>query len=158
MSGFGQNDPREMPPHFFSGTVRIDYESAVRADPAKQNCSVCPRYWYVDASFSCSRCGRAFTFTANEQRTWYEEFGFWVDSLPKHCQGCRRDLRNLKELRREYDRDIAPVLASGDLESKKRLASVIDQLYEIGGDLPERINENRGRLGRQIERLDDTGS
>jgi hypothetical protein len=31
-------------------------------------------------------------------------------------------------------------------------------LYEIGGDLPERINENRGRLGRQIARLDDTGS
>jgi hypothetical protein len=153
MSGFGEDDPREMPAHFFVGALDIDYASAVRADPAKQNCSICPRHWYVDARFRCARCDAAFSVSASEQRTWYEDYGFWVDSRPKHCPACRRDLRNAKELRREYDRDVAHVLESDDLDSKQRLARIIDQLYEIGGDLPARINDNRRRLARQIARM-----
>jgi hypothetical protein len=155
VSGFGRDDPREMPVHFFYGSIRIDYESAVRADTARQNCSICPRYWYIDASFRCVRCDREFAFTAGEQRTWYEEYGFWVDSLPKHCLPCREGLRNLKELRREYDREVAHAMESDGLERKKHLADVIDQLYEIGGELPTKIHENRRRLGRQIARLEE---
>ena len=150
MSSFGSDDPREMPPHFFYRSLRVNYETAVRSDPSRQNCSICPRYWYVDAIFPCARCGAEFSFTAAEQRTWYEEYGFWVDSLPKHCPSCRRELRNLKGLRQEYDQSVAQVLQAGDLESKKRLAGIIDQLYEIGGELPPRINENRRRLAKQI--------
>jgi hypothetical protein len=33
---------------------------------------------------------------------------------------------------------------------KKRLATVIDRLYELGGPLPPRINENRRILALQI--------
>jgi hypothetical protein len=150
MTGFGSDDPREMPPHFFLWSLRVDYETAVRADTDKQNCSICPRYWYVDAIFPCRRCGAEFGFSAAEQRAWYEEYGFWVDAVPRHCPACRRDLRNLKALRQEYDRSVSYVLRQGDLGSKKRLADVIDQLYELGGDLPARINENRRRLAHQI--------
>src|SRR5688572_28793503 len=142
VSPFGRDDPREMPVHFFLWSLRIDYQSAVRADVERQNCSICPRYWYIDATFQCARCESEFTFSAGEQRTWYEEYGFWVDALPKHCLACRRDLPNLKELRREYDRDVAGAIESDDLEANKRLAGIIDQLYELGGELPERINEN----------------
>jgi hypothetical protein len=39
---FGRDDPREMPAHFFYRSLRIDYGSAVRADPERQNCSICP--------------------------------------------------------------------------------------------------------------------
>jgi hypothetical protein len=147
-----------MPVHFFYGAIHIDYRSAVRANTAKQNCSICPRYWYVDASFSCARCDREFRFTAREQRTWYEEYGFWVDSRPKHCLPCRQDRRDVKELRREYDREVARAIESDDLECKKRLAAVIDQLCEIGGDLPRRIHENRRRLGHQIARREELSS
>jgi hypothetical protein len=143
-----------MPVHFFYGSLRTDYDSATRANPDRQNCGVCPRYWYVDAVFRCARCGSEFPFTAEEQRVWYEEYGFWVDAFPKRCVVCRRDLRRLKDLRREYDRDVADALESGDLESKKHLAGIIDQLYEAGGELPPRINESRRRLARQIERLE----
>jgi len=56
----------------------------------------------------------------------------------------------LKDLRREYDRDVSEVLDSNDLASKRHLASVIDEIYEMGGDFPARIHENRKRLGGQI--------
>ena len=46
MSAFGRDDAREMPAHLFMRSVRIKYETAVRSDPDKQNCSICPRYWY----------------------------------------------------------------------------------------------------------------
>ena len=48
------------------GSLRIDYGSAVPADPERQNCSICPRYWYVDTIFPCDRCGSEFAFTAAE--------------------------------------------------------------------------------------------
>lgn len=141
-----------MPAHFFYRALHRDYESAVRANPENQNCSMCPRYWYVDAVFPCDRCSDRFTFTAAEQHAWYEEYGFWVDSLPKHCLSCRRALRELKAARQDYDRHVEEALRSDDPELKKRIALVIDQLYELGGELPSRINENRRRLARQLER------
>jgi Probable zinc-ribbon domain len=150
MIDFGRNNPREMPAHLFYRSLRIDYSTAVRADFERQNCSICPRYWYVDATFPCERCGAKFTFSAEEQRVWYEDYGFWIDSLPTHCLDCRRQLRELKGVRQEYDRSVARVLRTGDLEAKKRLAGVIDRLYEIGGELPPRINQTRRRLANQI--------
>ena len=155
MSDFGRNDPREMPVHFFYRSLRVDYGTAIRSDVEKQNCSICPRYWYVDATFPCERCGAEFTFSAAEQRVWYEDYGFWIDSLPTHCVRCRRELRELKPVRQEYDRSVAQVLQTGDLEAKKRLASVIDQIYEAAGELPPRINENRRRLANQISKAED---
>jgi len=150
MSDFGRDDPHEMPVHFFYRSSRIDYASAVRANAGRQNCSICPRYWYVDTIFPCDRCGEEFAFTAAEQRIWYEDYRFWVDSLPKHCLACRRELRELKAARQHYDRWIEQALQTGDHELKERLARVIDELYELGGELPPRINENRRRLARQI--------
>ena len=41
----------------------------------------------------CERCGEEFWFSANEQRIWYEEWGFRIDSIPKHCAACRKMLR-----------------------------------------------------------------
>ena len=152
IGNFGRDDPREMPAHFFYRSLRIDYDSAVRADPERQNCSICPRYWYVDTIFPCDRCESEFAFSAAEQRIWYEEYGFWIDSLPKHCLECRRALRDLKAARQEYDRSIEEALRSDNAELKKRVAEVIDQLYELGGELPLRINTNRRRLAGQLER------
>ena len=154
MNGFGNDDPRDMPAHLFYQSLRVNYETAVRGDTGKQNCSICPRHWYVDAIFPCDRCGAEFTFTTAEQRAWYEDYGFWVDSLPRHCLACRRELRNLKTLRQEYDRTVAQAIRHGPLESRKRLADVIDQLYELGGELPPRINENRRQLASQIARAE----
>ena len=154
MIDFGNENPRQMPRHLFAGVLRLDYSTAVRSNPERQNCSICPRYWYVDAMFACDRCGSEFTFTAAEQRTWYEEYGFWIDSLPRHCLDCRRELRDLKAARQDYDRRIKESLEGDDLELKKHMAVVIDLLYELGGALPQRINENRKRLARQVAKAE----
>jgi hypothetical protein len=73
-----------------------------------------------------------------------------LDSLPKRCLACRRDLRTLRTLRRRYHDTVAHIFDSGDLASKEELAEVIDHMYEFGGELPSRINEVRRRLARQI--------
>ena len=152
MIDFGLKDPRDMPPHFFYGSKRLDFASAVPARVEKQNAAICPRYWYVDAVFACASCAEEFTFSAKEQRVWFEEYGFWVDAFPKHCLDCRRKLRAEKRARQDYDRLIKKALAGSDPELKRRVAGIIDQLCELGGDLPPRIHVNRRRLARQLSR------
>jgi hypothetical protein len=143
-----------MPKHFFWGALHIEYATAVRADITKQDFSVCPRHWYVDAAFRCPRCKRTFVFSADEQRFWYEELRFYVDSLATHCKECRKELRQLKILKQEYDRDVVPALASSaSIEQKERLASIVDALTEGGVQLPEKIMETRRTLQQQIEQL-----
>jgi hypothetical protein len=156
--GFGKHDARAMPNYLFSGARHLDYSKAVRADISKQDFSVCPRHWYVDAAFRCARCDQTFVFSAEEQRFWYEELRFFVDALPKHCKACRRQLREWKTLKQEYDRDLAAALAGDDIEQKRRMVSVVDALDEGGVKLPEKILDHRRVLKKQIERLRGTGT
>jgi len=149
---FGEDNPRDMPRYFFTGHTHLDYESAIRADVSRQDFTDAPRHWYMDATFRCVRCGEEFRFTAAEQKLWYEEFRFYVDSRPNECPPCRRELRALKSLRQDYDRDIAEALASGDLDLKIRVARVVDQLCEAGVALPAKVHANRALLARQIAR------
>lgn len=93
MDGFGDTDPRKMPFHLFHGAVSMDYPTAVRADFTKQDYSVCPRHWYIDATFRCQDCGKDFLFSAEEQRFWYGERKFYVDSRPVRCPECRKKER-----------------------------------------------------------------
>jgi hypothetical protein len=156
---FGKDDPRKMPDYPFSGASHLDYATAVRADVSKQNCSSCPRHWYIDATFICARRGDRFVFAAGEQQFWYEELGFWVDSQAKDCGKCRRELRDLKALRQEYDREVAAALSrDADLGRKQRLLEVLDLLDRSGVKLPDGICENRGILLAQVEWLRSSGS
>lgn len=147
---FGEDEPSKMPQHFFCGAHRIDYATAIKADTHRQNCSICPRFWYVDAYFNCAKCGAEFCFSCIEQRTWFEEYGFWVDAFPKHCLDCRKALRKLKTLRKQYDAMVSQTIRGTDLAAKRQLAAIIDQLYEQGGALPPRIHEYRRLLAHQL--------
>ena len=91
---WGELDPRKMPEHFFTGAISLDYESALKADVSRQNYSVCRRYWYVTAIMVCKDCGLEFHFPADEQRYWYEELKFYVDSWPNRCKECQRKQHN----------------------------------------------------------------
>ncbi len=147
------DDPRNMSSHFFFQALRLDYGSAVRADTSKQDFCCFPRHWYIDATFLCERCREEFCFTAAEQKTWYEVYRFYVDSLPKGCGVCRRELRRLKSLRQEYDRAIAGALTSKDLAVKAHVATLVDHLCEAGVSLQEKVHANRALLAKQIARL-----
>jgi hypothetical protein len=96
MDGFGNTDPLKMPLHLFHGAVSIDYATAVRADVTKQDYTVCPRHWYIDATFKCRDCDEDFLFSAQEQRFWYEQRRFYVDSQPVRCPECRKKERARK--------------------------------------------------------------
>lgn len=147
----GSHDPRLMPSYFFSGAIKIDYSSAIRADIDMQNYTVFPRHWYVDATFHCARCRNEFVFSAPEQRFWYEELGFWIDSTAKHCSRCRGDLRRLKALQREYDREIKQTIPRAvDPARKRRLLQVIEELTQAGIHLHSRTMANRQLLARQL--------
>src|SRR3974377_2478279 len=117
---FGSTNPREMPPHFFFRATSLAYETAVRADVDKQNYSVAPRHWYIDAEIVCDMCGEVFVFSAAEQRAWYETYRFYVDSFPRKCVRCRKTARHLKELRQQYEAQIAQAVREHDTELKKR--------------------------------------
>ena len=86
-----------MPAHFFY-SARVDYSTAVRADISKQNYSVCPRHWYLNAETICTDCSEPFIFSASEQKFWYEDLYFWVDSFPNQCPNCRKNRRDAKTI------------------------------------------------------------
>lgn len=146
-------NPRDMSAYQFHGATALDYDSAVLGDIQKQSFSVRPRWWYIDATIKCVRCANTFYFTAVEQKTWYEDFGFYVDSFPTRCPTCRRDLREIKELRRAYDRDIAGSLRGEDAALKKRMIVAIDLLVDAKIATPQML-ENRRILHRQVLKLE----
>ena len=96
MDTFGDTDPRKMPMHLFYGAIKLDNDTAIRADITVQNYSVCPRHWYIDATFICDGCKQEFCFSATEQKYWYEALRFYVDSQPKKCKSCRQYERDRK--------------------------------------------------------------
>lgn len=128
----------------------MNYKTAQKADISKQNYTVCPRYWYVDATFICRECGQEFVFTASEQRFWYEEKQFYVDSSPKSCVKCRRAERTRLELRRRYDATIAEALEDNALGKKQEVVDLICEIEATEESLPDRMQENRTRLLRQL--------
>jgi len=97
IDSFGSSDPKQMPSHLFRDAHALDYTSATRANIEEQNYTVCPRHWYIDAVFNCSDCQRDFLFSVSEQRFWYEERKFFIESLPVRCPECRKKERIRKK-------------------------------------------------------------
>jgi hypothetical protein len=153
MDIFGKTHPKKMPEYFFFGSLAVHHETAVRASVEKQNYSVCPRHWYMDADFKCERCGLVFTWTAEEQKAWFEDYFFWVDSRPRHCRTCRRELRRLVELRKEYDATVAAARDHGTPDQKSRIVSIVSELQQAFGKLPEKMTETMGLFQRQITKM-----
>ena len=61
-------------------------------------------------------------------------------------------------MRREYDRNIRNALKSDDISEKQRLASVIDELRALVGNLPTAFIKSYAALTRQITRTNDEGN
>jgi thiol-disulfide isomerase/thioredoxin len=142
-----------------SGAVHVYPLTAVRADFRKQDFSTFARQFYVDATFPCRRCGKEFPFSADEQKYWYEECKFYVDSVPRECPSCRRALRDLKALKQEYDRDVGLAdQRNVAMERKERLVEVVDALVAGGVVQSPRMAVIRITLVKQIERLRQSGA
>jgi hypothetical protein len=151
MDIFGNTDPKKMPEHFFLGALHLDHETSIRANVDKQNYSVAPRHWYIDAAFKCERCNDKFAWIAKEQQVWFEEYRFYVDSQPRHCLKCRAKLRHLSELRTEYDAAVGAARSHGTLEQKRRIIEIISELECAFDRIPEKMTETKELFKRQVK-------
>ena len=158
MDVFGSTSPELMPEHFFMSdtTVSLDYDHVLRADIERQNYSVAPRNWYIASTIKCRTCGEDFLFSVDEQKRWYEEFRFYVDSFPNRCRDCRAELREIKQLRQEYDAAIQEALQTscGDIALKRKLVTNIERLIDSDGGAADKMLERRDILVAQIRRLE----
>jgi Probable zinc-ribbon domain len=76
---------------------------AIAGDITRQNfCCATPRFAYIDEAKTCVQCGEQFTFSAQEQRYWYESLQFNLDSHAIRCTSCRRQRRTANALRARY--------------------------------------------------------
>ncbi len=56
-----------------------------------------PYFFYYDSKRKCEKCEAEYIFSISEKRFWYEELKFWVQSKPKHCIPCRKEVRQQKQ-------------------------------------------------------------
>jgi hypothetical protein len=152
MDVFGNTDPKKMPKHFFWGAISLHYTTARRGRCEKQNYTVAPRHWYIDADFKCETCGTEFAWTAQEQQMWFEEYGFYVDSQPRHCPGCRAKRRGLATLQREYDEKVAQARNHGSVKQKERIVEIVGELEKNLRKVSARMTETKELFERQIRK------
>lgn len=95
--------------------------TAVKADVAKQAPATFHITHYFDTKRICRKCGAHFIFFAQEQRYWYEELGFPLESDLIDCINCRKHEHKLKEARQEYER-----LINNDGRSEQETQQMIE--------------------------------
>lgn len=91
----------ERVPHPHEGETLVP-GTAIAADLSKQRPATVPVTHYYDIDKACRDCGLRFIFFAEEQKYWYEELGFPLDSDAVRCQVCRRRTQEISRLRKRY--------------------------------------------------------
>lgn len=128
---------------------------AIIAKPQFQKwCNHTPYLAYFDIQLKCEDCREMFTFSANEQKYWYEELHFWVQSRPKRCQSCRE----IKRSQKRANHELTERLQNIDPKNPFDLAEV-SRLYFDLGNLDKSLEflrqaKNRARESHQLDSLE----
>ena len=77
--------------------------TAVPADLTRQTPATIPVTHYLDLARPCRDCGRWFIFFAEEQKYWYEELGFSLNSDCIRCVDCRRRQQGIARQQETYE-------------------------------------------------------
>lgn len=110
-------------------TLCLEASQVVKANPLGQTfCDFPPYLAYYDETLRCEACDQDFVFFATEQRFWYEELKFFVQSRPKHCVECRRQRREHNKLNQELEKAIRAL----DRRDVKQLAHVAELHLSMG--------------------------
>jgi hypothetical protein len=155
---FGDTRPELMPDWLFSDSLWLNYYSAIRARIDKQNYTICPRNWYIDAGFTCAGCRETFIWSAREQKAWFESYHFYVDSQPKLCKVCARQKRRLEGIQKAYNAKVEEARNGGSADQKREVIRLIDELEEGLRQLPEKIFLTRDILRREVANLEKAAS
>jgi len=100
------------PETVYGGDVFIHWHSsrecripntAILADLSQQTPAAVPVTHYYDVKRQCLDCGRSFLFFAEEQKHWYEELGFGLESDCVRCIVCRKKQQGLAHERERYE-------------------------------------------------------
>ncbi len=114
---------------YCSRTTRID-NTAVVADLMRQTPATVPVTHYFDLERLCRDCERPFIFFAEEQKHWYEELGFGLNSDCIRCVECRKQQQNIARQRKLYE-SLCHV-ESGTEEQSIQMADACLSLIEVG--------------------------
>ena len=153
----GDVDVKQYPSYFFPRVLRMDFSTAIRSQNVlEQDFTSVPRHWFIDAWFVCRRCKEEFCWTAEEQKNWFDEWKFYVDSVPHCCKPCRQAIRSQKQLRDQYAVGIAAALRkSAAPEAKREMIETIDRIIESSdGRISEKFREKRDILERQLRKTE----
>ncbi|HEX4997505.1 MAG TPA: zinc-ribbon domain-containing protein [Terriglobia bacterium] len=77
--------------------------TAVAADLGRQSKATVAVTHYFDIERGCRDCGEPFIFFAEEQKHWYEELGFGLDSDCVRCVACRKRQQGEARRRQRYE-------------------------------------------------------
>lgn len=102
---------------------------ALRADPARQRTGRRgPFFAYWDQARTCGYCGGPYTFTALEQRSWYEERRLSRRVHPIACPPCRRAVVAFRQAQKR----LAERLATLDPSAPAQLVEVGELELQVG--------------------------
>jgi hypothetical protein len=82
--------------------VRIP-NTAIAADVSRQKPATIPMTHYFDAKRQCADCRKPFIFFAAEQKYWYEDLGFPLESDCVRCVPCRKKQQGVESKRERYE-------------------------------------------------------
>ena len=77
--------------------------TAIPADVSRQSRATVPVTHYFDVVRQCRDCGKRFIFFAAEQKYWYEELGFGLESDCVRCVVCRKKEQGIGLKRERYE-------------------------------------------------------
>ena len=77
--------------------------TAIAADLTRQTPATLPVSHYFDLQRTCRDCALEFIFFAEEQKHWYEELGFSLDSDCVRCVKCRKRQQGIARQRETYE-------------------------------------------------------
>lgn len=103
--------------------------TAVAADLKAQAWATVPVTHYFDVERLCRDCNRWFIFFAEEQKHWYEELGFGLDSDCVRCVPCRKRQQGIGRLCQRYEElfHLADKTADENLEMAECCLSLIEE-------------------------------
>jgi hypothetical protein len=93
---------------YASSSIRSDRprripNTAIPADLGRQVPQTVPVTHYFDMECKCRDCGRPFIFFAREQKHWYEDLGFSLNSDCVRCVECRKQQQGIARERERFE-------------------------------------------------------
>ena len=126
--------------------------TAIPADLSRQSPSPSSVTHYFDEKRVCRDCEKPFIFFAVEQRYWYEELGFVLDSDCVRCVVCRRKEQGIAATRERYEELFH--VADRTTEQQLEMAGCCFSLVESGVFHKRKLQDVRAIVKRLPSGLD----